>query len=211
MSLASDLRKLAALSGYTVVPGARMSQSKLDQIRDEALQATLEWVREELVRKRISRPWPPSSAAYQPPATRKSPAGSGSLMASIASKAKNGTGYVYVDTTKDRSKGRRLSKYSKYLESGWVLGGRPATPYKLPRGRSGNVPKRVREKGVTVPGRVQPPRPYMSLPFRYGEVPLIRLRYKWELRKRLPSELRYLADAAVLKVEYIPPNLSVLM
>lgn len=211
MSISSDLRNLANLAAYSVVPGARVSQSKLDGIRDAALKATADWVRDELIRKRISRPWPPSSAAYQPPATRHAPAGSGSLLASISSKVKNGNALVYVDASMDRSKGRRLSKYANYLESGWILGGRPNTVYRMSKGRRGDVPGRTRDQGVSVPSRTQPPRPYMSLPFRYGEIPLIVLRYRWELRKRLPSELRRLADTAQLKVEYVPPNLSVLM
>lgn len=206
MSLASDLKKLASLSGYTVSGGSSVSQSKLDDIRDQALKATSDWVAKELIQKRISRPWPPSARAYQPPATR-----TGSLLDSITSKLKKNVAHIYVNRSNDRSKGKRLSKYSKYLESGWILGGRPNVSYKLPKGRDGNVPRKERNQGISHSGKVQPPRPYMSLPFRYGEVPRIKARYRWELKKRLPPELQYLADQAQLKVEYIPPNLSVLM
>jgi hypothetical protein len=206
VSLASDLKKLASLSGYVVGQGGGTSQAKLDNIRDQALKATLDWVRDDLIKKRIARPWPPSARAYQPPASRTK-----SLLDSISSKIKNDTGYIYVNPKADKSKGRRLSKYSKYLESGWILRGRPNISYKLPKGRDGNVPSNERNQGISHPGKVQPPRPYMSLPFRYGEVPRIKARYRWELKKRLPPELQYLADQAQLKVEYIPPNLSVLM
>jgi len=210
VSLSDALKNLGKLKGYTP-PGARgTSQGELDRIRDEALKATSAWVRDSLIKARIARPWPPSADAYQPPATRRPPAGSGSLLASISDKQKGNVSLIYVDSTKDMSKGRRLSKYAKYLESGWVIGGNPGVKRQLPQGRDGNVPKKIRNQGITVPGRVQPPRYFMKTPWVRNEIPWIKAKYRRELRRLLPSGLQYLADNAELKVEYIPPNVSVI-
>lgn len=210
MSLSDALKNLGKLKGYTPSGVRGATQGELDRIRDEALKATSAWVRDSLIKARISRPWPPSADAYQPPATRRSPAGSGSLLASISDKQKGNASLIYVDTTKDMSKGKRLSKYSKYLESGWTIGGNPAAKRRLPTGRKGNVPRKIRNQGITVPGKVQPPRYYMKIPFIRNEVPWIKAKYRRELRRRLPADLQYLADTAELKVEYIPPNVSVI-
>lgn len=210
MSLSDALKNLGKLKGYTPAGARGTTQGELDRIRDEALKATSAWIRDSLIKSRIARPWPPSADAYQPPATRRPPAGSGSLLASISDKQKGNASLIYVDTTKDMSKGKRLSKYSKYLESGWTLGGNPGAKRRLPVGRRGNVPKKIRNQGITVPGKVQPPRYYMKIPFIRNEVPWIKAKYRRELRRRLPADLQYLADTAELKVEYIPPNVSVI-
>jgi len=209
VSLSDSLRNLGKLKAYQTGLASGTTQGDLDRIRDEALKATADWIRDDLIKKRISRKWPKSSRGYQPPATREAPVGSGSLLDSISSKLDRNVAFIYVDTTKDRSKGKRLSKYMKYLESGWVLGGRPNIKYKMPKGRDGNAPVKQRNRGIAHPGKVQPPRPYMSLPFRYNEVPRIKAKYRWELKKRLPPELQYLADQAKLTVQYVPPNVSV--
>ena len=210
MSLSDALKNLGKLKGYTPAGVRGKTQGELDRIRDEALKATSAWVRDSLIKSRISRPWPPSADAYQPPATRRSPAGSGSLLASISDMHKGNESLIYVDASKDRSKGQRLSKYAKYLESGWTLGGNPGAKRRLPVGRKGNVPKKIRNQGIAVPGRVQPPRYFMKIPFIRNEIPWIKAKYRRELRRLLPPELRYLADTAELKVEYISPNVSVI-
>lgn len=210
VSLSAALRNLGKLQAYQTGGTSGTTQGDLDRIRDEALKATSAWVRDSLIKSRISRPWPPSGDAYQPPATRQSPEGSGSLLASISDMQKGNKSLIYVDKSKDNSKGNRLSKYSKYLESGWIIGGRPNVKRKILKGRSGNVPNKLRNRGVAVPGRVQPPRYYMKIPFIRNEVPWIKAKYRRELRRRLPPELRYLADAATLDVQYVPPNVSVI-
>ena len=210
MSLSDALRNLGKLQAYQTAGASGTTQGDLDRIRDEALKANSAWVRDSLIKARISRPWPPSADAYQPPATRRSPEGSGSLLASISDMQKGNTSLIYVDTTKDNSKGKRLSKYSKYLESGWVIGGRPGIKRKIKKGRDGNVPTKLRNRGISVPGRVQPPRYYMKIPFIRNEIPWIKAKYRRELRRRLPNELKYLADTATLDVQYVPPNVSVI-
>lgn len=210
VSLSDDLRKLAKLSGYAIGGAVSASQSQLDRIRDEALDATAAWVRDSLIKARISRPWPPSADAYQPPAHRRPPAGSGSLLTAIDSKRKGNVALVHVNASKDNSKGRRLSKYANYLESGWILGGRPGVKRRFKVGRKGNVPKKVRDQGIAVPGRVQPPRYYMKIPFIRNEVPWIKAKYRRELRRRLPDDLKYLADKAEITVQYVPPNVAVI-
>lgn len=210
MSLSDALRNLGKLKAYQTGTPTGTTQGDLDRIRDEALKATSAWVRDSLIKSRISRPWPPSADAYQPPATRRAPEGSGSLLTSISDKQKGNQSLIYVDTSKDRSKGKRLSKYMKYLESGWIIGGRPNVKRKLKKGRDGNVPSKLRNRGVAVPGRVQPPRYYMKIPFIRNEIPWIKAKYRRELKRRLPPELRYLADTATLDVQYIPPNVSVI-
>jgi hypothetical protein len=209
VSLSDALRNLGKLQAYQTGGTSGTTQGDLDRIRDEALKATSAWIRDSLIKARIARPWPPSADAYQPPATRRSPEGSGSLLTSISDMQKGNTSLIYVDTSKDRSKGKRLSKYMKYLESGWVIGGRPGVKRKLKKGRDGNVPTKLRNRGISVPGRVQPPRYYMKIPFIRNEIPWIKAKYRRELRRRLPSELKYLADNAPLDVQYVPPNVSV--
>lgn len=210
MSLSDALRNLGKLQAYQPAGARGTSQGDLDRIRDEALKATTEWVRDSLIKARISRPWPPSADAYQPPATRKAPMGSGSLLTSISAEQKGNKAMVFVDDKGDRSKGKRLSKYSKYLESGWIIGGRPNVKRKFSKGRRGDAPSKERDRGIAVPGKVQPPRYYMKIPFIRNEVPWIKAKYKRELRKRLPQHLRYLADSATLDVQYVPPNVSVI-
>ena len=210
VSLSDALRNLGKLQAYQTAGASGTTQGDLDRIRDEALKATSAWVRDSLIKARISRPWPPSADAYQPPATRRSPEGSGSLLASISDMQKGNASLIYVDTTKDNSKGKRLAKYAKYLESGWIIGGRPNVKRRLAKGRDGNVPTKLRNRGISVPGRVQPPRYYMKIPFIRNEIPWIKAKYRRELRRRLPNELKYLADNAPLDVQYVPPNVSVI-
>lgn len=108
----------------------------------------------------------------------------------------------------DTSKGGRRHLYSKYLQSGWVLGGGTGKPRTLPKGRRGDVPRKERKQYIAVPGRVQPPRPYMDLPVRYGYQAELQKYYRSQLRTYLPQKLQYLADDPVgskLSVTYIPP------
>ena len=210
MSLSNALRNLGKLKAYQTGMPTGTTQGDLDRIRDEALAATSAWVRDSLIKSRISRPWPPSSRADEPPKTRKRPAGSGSLLVSSSDMQKGNKSLIYVDKTKDMSEGKRLSKYSKYLESGWTIPGDYSIKRKLGIGRPGNAPKSVRKSGVAVRSNVQPPRYYMKIPFIRNEIPWIKAKYRRELRRRFPPELRYLADTATLNVQYIPPNVSVI-
>lgn len=210
VSLSAALRNLGKLQAYQTGGTSGTTQGDLDRIRDEALVATSAWIRDSLIKARISRPWPPSSRADEPPKTRKKPAGSGSLLASISDMQKGNKSFIYVDTTKDNSEGKRLSKYSKYLESGWTIPGDYSIRRRLAIGRPGNAPKSVRKSGVAVRSNIQPPRYYMKIPFIRNEIPWIKAKYRRELKRRLPPELRYLADAATLDVQYVPPNVSVI-
>lgn len=106
---------------------------------------------------------------------------------------------------KDKSKGKRLQYYSKYLQTGWILGGKSGGRKRLDKGQRGDTPKRERKKGITHPGRVQPPRPFLDLPIRYRQQAFFQHYYRARLREYLPDVLKHLANEATLKFEYIRP------
>jgi hypothetical protein len=116
------------------------------------------------------------------------------------------TAKVIVDeNAADRSKGKRLQLYSKYLQTGWVLGGNTGSIKRMDKGTRGDTPKRKRLGKVGQPGRVQPPRPFLDLPIRYNYVVVLQAYYKAQLYKYLPSYLKRFATRSNLTVTYVRP------
>ncbi len=105
----------------------------------------------------------------------------------------------------DRSKGKRLQYYSKYLQTGWVLGGRSGRRKRMDKGMRGDTPRRERKDKVGHPGRVQPPRPFLDLPIRYNQQAFFQHYYRGRLREYLPDHMKHLANEATLKFEYTRP------
>lgn len=118
---------------------------------------------------------------------------------------KNSSRIFVNPQAEDRSRGKRLQYYSKYLQTGWVLGGNTGRRKRLDKGRRGDTPKREREKGIAQPGRVQPPRPFLDLPIRYRQQAFFQHYYRARLREYLPDHMKHLANEATLKFEYIRP------
>lgn len=115
-----------------------------------------------------------------------------------------GVGRVFIDPSDDRSKGRRLALYSKYLQTGWTLGGNGG-PKRMPVGEKGNTPKRQRIGKIGHPGRIQPVRPVLVLPIYLGYMPFLVQFYRQQLRKFLPDHMHQLIPRTKLHIRYVRP------
>lgn len=205
MNIKSAIDSLNSLSSHTkstFTPSA--SFSEWDKANKIALNAAAEAAKSFIV-SNMQRQWPPSSKGGEPPAKR-----TGTLSDSISV-------IPYSDTTKmssvtvnvnssDRSKGKRLPLYSKYLQTGWTIP-HNGLQRNLPKGENGNNPKSLRRTGIAEPGKVQPRRPFLDLPIRMGYTPHLALIYRRSLFANLPHRFKSKALKAKLTIQYIRPSL----
>ena len=179
-----------------------ISLKEIESAQRAALDSTSEMAMS-FIRNNLEREWPPSGGAGDFPSMR-----TGSLRESITyTRVSENSRIIGVDPnfSYDRSKGKRLQRYSNYLQTGWTINTTDKRKYK-DVGISGHTSKSKRRLGISVPGKVQPPRPFIENVINWGYDSDLKMHYASELRKRLPDHLKNLADNAKLLVEFRPPS-----
>lgn len=211
------------------------SAVEYDRAQQAALMDTAEMARKFIV-SRMQRKWPQSGAGGEFPAKRSDERGGGGPYGGLDRaiivqkgvleavwtdvKLKNGrrnTDLSYKRTkphiamvmvnpeATDTSKGRRLQRYAKYLQTGWTLNTNKKRKY-MDVGQKGHVPRKQRNKGVAVPGKVQPPRPFLEQVILMNYQPELVQNYRRVMRSLLPDHMKSLADTARLTITYNPPT-----
>lgn len=205
MSLGRDLALLRGLAAIDTTPSFGYSPDRMRSIHLRALTETANWVNESIIQPLMDRPGPPAaraSGAGEPPKYR-----TGSLRDSLAvlpaaANAAKPTVFLMVHPNAvDRTKGRRLQLYSRYLETGWTPGPsrrRLGAHRILPSGESGDTFERP-FAGTTAP------RPYIRQIFIRNEFDRIQSKYRWEIRRMLPGHMKRQAGLFKLELTYVPP------
>lgn len=208
MSLARDIAMLKAISAIDTSPQFGYRPDDLRQIHMRALTATAHWANESIVQPLLSHPGPPIARASGNGAGTDAPRyRTQSLMDSLdvlpaRASAPKPTVYLMVHPNAvDRSKGRRLQLYTRYLETGWTPGrrsGRARGGRVMPNGEDGNTFQRPFANTTE-------PRPYIKQLFIRNEFDRIQSKYRWEIRRILPPSLKRHAGLFKLEMTYVPP------
>lgn len=208
MSLGRDLALLRGLAAIDTSPQLGLSSDRLREVYTQALTKTAQWTSENIVQPLMSRPGPPFARASgngmgtDPPKARTQSLVDSLDVLPASARAPKPTVYLMVHPNAvDRSKGKRLQLYSRYLETGWS----PGSAGK--RNRQGRIMPKG-ESGDTFQGpyaRTTEPRPYIRQIFIRNEFDRIQAKYRWEIRRLLPPSLKRQAGMFKLELTYVPP------